>query len=65
MFTPSSRTTTTETLSSRPNPALFARPAATRETQDTPRADAATPRPPASANPDDWTSECLFDCYND
>jgi len=65
MFTPSTRTTTTENFQSRPNPAMFSRPATTGETQDMQRADAAAPRTPASTNPDDWTRECLFDCYND
>ena len=67
MFTPSARTTT-EPFQSRQTPAIFSRPAAaSRETQDAGagRADMTAPRPPAASNPDDWTRECLFDCYND
>jgi len=65
MYTPSTRTTTTENFQSRSNPAVFARPATTRETQEMSRADSAAPRQQPAASPDDWTRECLFDCYND
>lgn len=64
MFTSTPRTTGTETLS-RPNPAVFTRAAATRETQDMSRTEMTMPRQQAAASPDDWTRECLFDCYND
>jgi len=64
MFTPTNRTTTTEAFS-RPTPAVFARPATTRETQEMSQAEMPTPRNQPSASPDDWTRECLFDCYND
>ena len=64
MFTPSTRTTT-ETFESRPSPAVFARPASAHETQDMAGADKTAPRNQAASSPDDWTRECLFDCYND
>lgn len=64
MFTPTPRTTGTEPLS-RLTPAVPARTAAARETLDMSRSEMPTPRQPAAASPDDWTRECLFDCYND
>ena len=63
MFTPTPRTTPTETLS-RQTPAVFARPTS-REAAEMPRAEAMTPRTQPATTPEDWTRECLFDCYND
>ena len=64
MLTPTPRTSATETFS-RPTPAMFAHFNSARDTAEMPRADASTPRPQPTASPDDWTRECLFDCYND
>ena len=63
MFTPS--TSMTATFSSRQTPAVISRSDSTRETLDMSRTEMATPRQQAAASPDDWTRECLFDCYND
>ena len=65
MFTPTTRTTTTETFQSRQTPAVFSRPGSARDAQDAPRAGMTMPRTQATTDPEDWTRECLFDCYND
>ncbi len=65
MFAPDTRTKFSESQQARQASAPFARPPSTRDIQETTHAQMAAPRTQPAAGPDDWTRECLFDCYND
>ena len=68
MFIPNSRKALNEAFQNRRTQAVAARPtpSAPRETQEMPRPQQnVTPHAQAPTNPEDWTRECLFDCYND
>lgn len=66
MFTQST-SLPSESFPSRQTAAAFTRPTQAHEIRDAGagRGDMTAPRHPAPANSDDWTRECLFDCYND